>query len=83
MQPLEEQEQTLMTRHKQAKINGQNAIITLHEHEDIHNVDVIICTDGWSPIRGYRAFSSESRENSARHIATEIGIDIDDGIVKL
>lgn len=72
-----------MTRHKQTKIDGQNAIVTLHEHVDNHNVDVIICTDGWSPIRGYRAFSSKSRENSKTHISTEIGIDIDDGIIKL
>lgn len=72
-----------MTRHKQTKIDGQNAIVTLHEHNGNHNVDVIICTDGWSPIRGYRAFSSESRRNSEMFISDELGLDIDDGKEKL
>lgn len=56
---LEELERTPMFKHVQTKIDGWNAIISHWHLGDNWRLDVIMCTDQWSPVSAHREITSD------------------------
>lgn len=66
-----------MNKHRQTKINGKNAIVSLVERAGKHQIDVLMCSDEWTPVSDERGFSALKREDVVAEISQKYGVSID------
>lgn len=67
-----------MFKHVKTVIDGSNAIVSHSKLLDDWRIDIILCTDKWSPTKGYREFSSKSKVDGFNHAQQKFGISIVD-----
>lgn len=58
------------------EIDGDNAIVLIYTKNDVHHVEVMICTPSWSPDDYYREKSSIDEIVMKGHVSSKYDKDI-------
>ncbi len=65
-----------MYKHKITKIDGKNAIVSLADRHGKTHIDLLICTDDWSPVSGRRDKTFNLRQDAIDDIALRYNLDM-------
>lgn len=62
--------------HRQTKIDGVNAIISLTHNKGNSFVDVLLCTSSWSPVESQRVLTSDNKSIAIELVKSRYKIDM-------